>query len=217
MECFLNGTGNGRLKALIEGQEDCASSQIIRWTATKQSEGGEKEKENFARDYVLYMRGRSNDETGDKNVNGYNCCGCDCGEDVWRLARVKCTKGWQAGGRGGDRGRGYEKGRHTGWRTWYSAHRTIPQGGSEDFSFYSNRFVFLSAMDPTSRICSRQPCSFPAALIHLFSEFRHVRAASPPPCSDRIELKCNLSTFRLDQKSTAKWSFYVSLFLEITK
>lgn len=161
---------------------------------------------------MCYTRGRSKQGTKTSTVITVVATTAARTSDVWR--------GWNAP-RERDRERGRKRrpgnglpypGRRDdiqGWRTWYSAHRTILQDGSEDFSFYSSRFVFLSAMDPTSRICSRQPCSFPAALIRLFSKFRHVRAPPPAP-PDRMELKCNLSTFRLDQKSKAKWSFYVS-------
>lgn len=50
-------------------------------------------KKKEKRSLVRQCEKRSNDETRDKNVNDYNCCGCGCGEDVWCLARVNCTRG----------------------------------------------------------------------------------------------------------------------------
>lgn len=52
----------------------------------------------------------------DKNVNGYNCCGC--GENVWCLARVNCTR--RPGGKGsrgdGLRGGVVQSGGRDTWR-----------------------------------------------------------------------------------------------------
>lgn len=141
------------------------------------TEREKKKKKEISRET---MRKRSNDETRDKNVNGYNCCGCGCGEDVWCLVRVNCTRG---------RGRGREERVVGGRVTRVRGVADVILGAQGDFVgwFRGFQLLFESFRLPFgdgSRVSRLQrttlllpPCRFDLP----FSEFRHVREA---PCSD---------------------------------
>lgn len=97
-------------------------------------------------------------QRGGKNVNGYNCCGCGCGEDVRRLARENCTRGGCRGTTGYDAG--YEE--MTGVADVMLGRGAIPTGGSEDFGFI--RVVSSTFRRWIPRlVCNGQPTATPPA------------------------------------------------------
>lgn len=157
------------------------------------------------RDLRETMRERSNDETRDKNVNGYNCCSGGCGEDVWCLARVNCTRR----ARGGKDSRGR--------RRVTRIRGSIVQGGGRD-TWRAGRFrrvvsrisAFIRVVSSSfrrwfSRLVSAADSPAVASLPLWSAFFRnfttYARRRAP---TNRIKVR-----FKHFWKSTAKRSSYV--------